>query len=407
MPAIKTIKQHRRVIGTIKGKPLTLEVELRDTEKGTELSICGTWTDGAGQCRDALQMIDTPAHGITREDIERIGAIWDAWHLNGMRAGCQHQRASWPLTEPIEFRTYSIDWDVRRDLERMADHDAAALSRDTGHATRAPFRKYSHAAQLLHLLRDAKIEPFAYNSVTDTRQLARLRQHFDLIAPHALKTHSADADQYWQGLQDGRMMLKKAPKPPIFEKIETLPRCQVRHTEHPDGLLCKPCPECGYGYGTAWRFEPLPADVLADLDRIIFSTPDAGDPYDNAAAAFLTKYGITFHADHVQQKTATWAAKVENSANFRGMPSRAKHWIVTLDAGSHQLKFDFWNSENDTAQRLPLRAYSVLAAISSDSAYTDADDIDANRRLAVWARKIRQFCKRIAPGCLADLQDIS
>lgn len=39
-------------------------------------------------------------------------------------------------------------------------------------------------------------------------------------------------------------------------------RCQVYETEHPDGTLCKPCPECGYEYGSAWLFEPLPADVV-------------------------------------------------------------------------------------------------------------------------------------------------
>jgi hypothetical protein len=37
----------------------------------------------------------------------------------------------------------------------------------------------------------------------------------------------------------------------------------VRPEEHPEGLMTKPCPECGYPYGTAWLFEPLPEDVLA------------------------------------------------------------------------------------------------------------------------------------------------
>lgn len=39
----------------------------------------------------------------------------------------------------------------------------------------------------------------------------------------------------------------------------------VRPDEHPEGLLTKPCPTCGYKYGTAWLHEDVPEDVLAFL----------------------------------------------------------------------------------------------------------------------------------------------
>lgn len=32
--------------------------------------------------------------------------------------------------------------------------------------------------------------------------------------------------------------------------------------EHPRGVLCKPCPVCGYRYGTEWKYEEVPDDVL-------------------------------------------------------------------------------------------------------------------------------------------------
>jgi len=32
--------------------------------------------------------------------------------------------------------------------------------------------------------------------------------------------------------------------------------------EHPNGLLAKPCPVCGYKYGTAWLEEKLPQEVI-------------------------------------------------------------------------------------------------------------------------------------------------
>lgn len=36
----------------------------------------------------------------------------------------------------------------------------------------------------------------------------------------------------------------------------------VKPEEHPDGLLTKQCPTCGYCYGTAWLYRPLPQDVI-------------------------------------------------------------------------------------------------------------------------------------------------
>lgn len=39
----------------------------------------------------------------------------------------------------------------------------------------------------------------------------------------------------------------------------------VRPDEHPDGLLTKPCPECGYRFGTEWKTEPVPEEVLTFL----------------------------------------------------------------------------------------------------------------------------------------------
>lgn len=36
------------------------------------------------------------------------------------------------------------------------------------------------------------------------------------------------------------------------------------------GILCKPCPVCGYKYGTAWQLEEVPRDVIDWL----FALPD-------------------------------------------------------------------------------------------------------------------------------------
>ncbi|KKK83807.1 hypothetical protein LCGC14_2789720, partial [marine sediment metagenome] len=36
----------------------------------------------------------------------------------------------------------------------------------------------------------------------------------------------------------------------------------ITRKEHPFGLLSYPCPVCGYKYGSAWLYEPLPQDVI-------------------------------------------------------------------------------------------------------------------------------------------------
>ena len=39
----------------------------------------------------------------------------------------------------------------------------------------------------------------------------------------------------------------------------------VRPEEHPAGLLCKPCPVCGYKYGSGWTKRTVPQEVLEFL----------------------------------------------------------------------------------------------------------------------------------------------
>lgn len=43
-------------------------------------------------------------------------------------------------------------------------------------------------------------------------------------------------------------------------------------SKHPEGILCKPCPVCGYEYGSKWLKEDVPADVIDWL----FHRPKAG-----------------------------------------------------------------------------------------------------------------------------------
>lgn len=68
---------------------------------GTRLSITGVegprrngdCRGSCGQCREALLEVTDPAEGYTLGTIRQLYAIWNAWHLNDLRAGCSHQQA--------------------------------------------------------------------------------------------------------------------------------------------------------------------------------------------------------------------------------------------------------------------------------------------------------------------------
>ena len=73
-----------------------VEVELRDTQKGPELSICGSvWNSKhsdiiiGGQCLDEMVRIDD-LHD--NELFMKLYRWWKKYHLNGMHAGSRSQR---------------------------------------------------------------------------------------------------------------------------------------------------------------------------------------------------------------------------------------------------------------------------------------------------------------------------
>tara|TARA_R100000458_G_C8210111_1_gene197863 strand:- start:394 stop:834 length:441 start_codon:yes stop_codon:yes gene_type:complete len=129
---------------------MTVDISFNDGR----LSICGETEDSAGQIIGELD--DLLKYGPNEHEktiIVKLRDIWERWHLNHMRPGCEHQR----------------EWDVSEMLTVGEKQKAAG----------------------------------------------------------------------W-----------------------------VYPTEHPKGLLCKPCEICGYKYGSAWLKEEVPADVLDYLKTL-------------------------------------------------------------------------------------------------------------------------------------------
>ena len=74
---------------------------------------------------------------------------------------------------------------------------------------------------------------------------------YSLTLPHEI---SGDAALYYE------------PQKPLYPGMagatETKALGWLHPEEHPDGILGKPCPVCGYKYGHSWLTEEVPQDVI-------------------------------------------------------------------------------------------------------------------------------------------------
>lgn len=178
----------------------------------------GDCKGGCGQIGGHLT-IDEYAPGWDAESVAKLASVWDRWHLNDMRAGCEHQRADNWGDEQVEVVTYGITSEAHN-MRRCAQEEAA----------------------------DAAIEGRPADLSNSEKWL---------LGPDWFKNiHSPpDADSPMSGLFE-------------VKKRETKHAGHVSQDEHPRGVLSKPCPVCGYKYGTQWLSEEVPADVLDWLESL-------------------------------------------------------------------------------------------------------------------------------------------
>lgn len=153
------------------------------------------------------------AEGWTEDMFLDFAQAWHDWHLNDMRAGCEHQRAEKWGKKRIEVCTWRLNdetWKAQDEIKKRA-LDAAA--------TGTPFQ-------------------------TEVQEAFLLRLPWEVKAPREGFEN--------QGFYD-------------IKSAETKTAGWVYEKEHPEGCLSKPCPVCGYKYGNAWKREEVPAEILAFL----------------------------------------------------------------------------------------------------------------------------------------------
>lgn len=190
---------------------------------GERLSITGVEGpkengDARGSCGQILDhlAVNTFAPGWDAGLVERFRRTWADWHLNDMRAGCEHQRQA-DVSEKVEVVTYGLTSAAYH--ERNSLIAVAAQAQASGKGV-----DLTETGKALILLSD---------------------WYKDRFQP-------PDADSPLSGCFE-------------VKKRESKGIGWVTPNEHPRGLLGRACDVCGYKYGSAWLKEEVPAEVVEFL----------------------------------------------------------------------------------------------------------------------------------------------
>lgn len=203
--------------GTGRRYPVTVDIELRETEKGPEFSASG-WIGSrcGGQCLDEIaRFVKTP---LFRE----IFRFWQLYHLNGMKAACEHQRAAgWEeiAAETVTAHIYTMTADA------ITERNAAE-------------RRIIEAAKRGETVTATEAEQKALNRKYEIKC-------FGDETP-------AEIGKYYK-----------------LKRTEEKRLGWLRETEHPRGILGRACPVCGYRYGTSWLYSHIPEKDLERIREII------------------------------------------------------------------------------------------------------------------------------------------
>lgn len=208
-------------------------IDVVDKGKGPALSISGVegplkngeCVGGCGQIvlslSEGVESI-TPAEGWSHSLIREFFYVWDQWHLNDMRAGCEHQRKGLWGKCMLTVNTYKLKQELR-DRQREIQNRSQKL-----------------------LIENKTV------SITDEEQTV-------LLMPYEVKAPAEEMyKSIWSFLEKDYVEVSR----------ETKTSGWFYQSDHPEGVLCKPCTVCGYKYGSEWLYESLPQKVVDFLKAL-------------------------------------------------------------------------------------------------------------------------------------------
>lgn len=214
-----------------KEKMVNAFVKIEYTDSNLSISgVVGPKSNGdcygsAGQCIDAIRN-GIPTKEWSEEMLNKLCDIWEEWHLNDMRAYCKHQKdLGWKefAKKNVTLYHYRLTKEAS-DKQKEAEKEAIAALRNG--ITFSPTEEQVKYANLPYSL-------ISYKELNDS--------NYEPKKP----LYSGDT---------GATEIKKLG--------------WLNKEEHPDGILGKACPICGYKYGTSWVKEDVPEEIIEWLENL-------------------------------------------------------------------------------------------------------------------------------------------
>ncbi len=212
---------------------VTVEMEYKEqgnkktfSARGNVWNNRGTDTICCGQC------LDTIAKYINDPVFSKIHRLWKLYHLNDMHPECEHQHAlGWH--ELAKGKAVLYHWCITREVRKKQDS-----------AKRSAISALERGETFTPTEEEAFFASMPYSLVTHEKKLP------------------AETAPFYE------------PKKPLYPgdngHTETKHLGWMREDEHPDGILGKACPVCGYKFGSRWNYFPIPSDdekIIIDLLR--------------------------------------------------------------------------------------------------------------------------------------------
>lgn len=166
----------------------------------------------SGQCLDEIASV---LHDETFNEIYRL---WQLYHLNDMHAECEHQR--------------KLGW---------------------GETAKEKITIYYWNLNLVTTRQRREIESKAKQAIKDCKCFAPTAEESWLYnLPYEINTEVDEIPESLKPYYEPKTFLGRD------EHKEVKARGWVYKKKHSKGLMCEPCPICGYKYGSSWRYMPIP-----------------------------------------------------------------------------------------------------------------------------------------------------
>lgn len=215
-------------IGTLERRKVRVTVKILEGK----LSISGNTRSCMGQISNELrERIDEInfKNGWNKEKFLKLLDIWDKWHLNDMHPECEHQRELGWVKEgkdTVQKYTFALSSDMIRKRNKLKDDIISG---------------FLHQKKVENTKERRELLSMPYRKVVYTNDIEEAIYIID----------NTEAEGY------------------DYECVETVTRGWISYSENQKyGILEKPCPVCGYRYGTEWKRVELPSDVVSFLEGL-------------------------------------------------------------------------------------------------------------------------------------------